>query len=72
MRIVELLFGCIFTGMGLWGVVSGDIYVLGGKANAGDGGWASFGDHPVIFLLAFGLYMLCGVALIREGLKGGD
>lgn len=70
MNIVEFLFGILFAGMALWGVVGGEIYVLAGKADAGDGGWASFGDDPVIFSLAFGLYLLCGVVLIRSGLKG--
>ncbi|MDN3517517.1 hypothetical protein QWY84_07850 [Aquisalimonas lutea] len=69
-NIVELLFGILFTGMALWGVVGGEIYVLAGKASAGEGGWASFGDHPVIFLVAFFLYLLSGVVLIRGGLKG--
>lgn len=72
MKIVELLFGILCTAMALWGVVSGEIYVLAGKADAGEGGWASFGDHPVVFLLAFLLYLLCGVALIRGGLKGDE
>lgn len=67
MNVVELLFGIGFTAMALWGVVGGEIYVIGGKAN--EGGWASFGDHPVIFLLVFIIYLLCGVFLIRDGLK---
>lgn len=72
MRIVELLFGSAFAIMALWGLLSGDIYVLGGKANAGSGGWASFGDSPTIFLLALSLYLLCGITLIRGGLKADE
>lgn len=75
MRIAELLFGILFTCMALWGVVSGEVYVFSGKAEAasnGDGGWASFGEHPVIFLLVWCLYLFCGVGLIRDGLKGDE
>lgn len=71
MRIAELLFGLPFLFMALWALGTGEIYVISDKTTGGEGGgWASVGEHPLIFLLALGLYGFTGIVLVRAGLKG--
>ena len=70
MRIAELLFGCPLLFMAIWGIATGDIFVLSDKTSGDAGGWASFDDSPLIFLIALALYGFGGIGLVRAGLKG--
>lgn len=69
MKPVELIFGVLFTVAGVYGVVTGDVYVLGDRTVSSTGQWGSFEEDPfiasfvTIFYLAVGLYGIC------DGLK---
>ncbi len=69
MRPVELIIGILFTVAGVYGIVTGDVYVIGDRTVSSSGGWGSFEEHPFITSFVTIVYLAVGFYFIRDGVK---